>query len=46
MILVDAEIKQKVADLLIAHGANLNAMESQGKTPLMVAVEHSNYLNT
>lgn len=44
LILDNTEIKQKVADVLIAHGANVNAIGYGGKTPLMVAIEHSKLL--
>lgn len=39
----DVENKDKIADLLIAHGANLNAMDTRGRTPLMVAFEKGKF---
>lgn len=38
--LADVENREKVADVLISHGANVNALDSKGRTPIMVAIEH------
>lgn len=45
-MLAEIENREKVADVLISHGVNVNAMDSKGRTALMVAIEHGKLLNT
>lgn len=35
--------KEKIADLLIEYGANVNAVDNQGYTPLILTAEFGNF---